>query len=69
MRVTQSTPTSATLVAFDSYWNGHTFVDSVEITASRKLRDQWLDLGVGRAESPRFPPSRFDAPSRNIFVW
>jgi len=55
MRVTQSTPTSATLVAFDSYWNGHTFVDSVEITASRKLRDQWLDLGVGRADIAEVP--------------
>jgi peptide/nickel transport system substrate-binding protein len=50
MRVTQSTPTSATLTAFDNYWNGHSLLETVEVTASRKLRDQWLDLGVGRAD-------------------
>jgi MarR-like DNA-binding transcriptional regulator SgrR of sgrS sRNA len=55
MRVTQATPTSATLVAFDSYWNGHSFVESVEVTANRKLRDQWLDLGVGRADVAEVP--------------
>jgi peptide/nickel transport system substrate-binding protein len=55
MRVTQSTPTSATLAAFDNYWNGHTFIESVEVTASRKLRDQWLDLGVGRADVAEVP--------------
>jgi peptide/nickel transport system substrate-binding protein len=55
MRVTQSTSTSATLVASESYWNGHPYLDSVELTANRKLRDQWLDLGVGRADITEVP--------------
>jgi MarR-like DNA-binding transcriptional regulator SgrR of sgrS sRNA len=55
MRVTQATSTSATLAAVDNYWNGHTFIETVEIAASRKLRDQWLDLGVGRADVAEVP--------------
>ena len=50
MRVAQATPSSATLTAFDNYWNGHSLLETVEVIASRKLRDQWLDLGVGRAD-------------------
>jgi ABC-type transport system substrate-binding protein len=55
MKVMQATPASATLGAFDGYWNGHVFLESVEITASRKVRDQWLDLGVGRADIAEVP--------------
>ena len=55
MKVTQATPSTATLSAFDSYWNGHVFLETVEFTASRKLRDQWLDLGVGRADIAEVP--------------
>ncbi len=55
MKVTQSTPTTATLSAFDNYWNGHYFLDTVEVTANRKYRDQQLDLGVGRADVAEVP--------------
>ena len=50
MYVQEATPRSATLAAFDKYWNGRVFLDSVQITAGRSGRDQWLDLGVGRAD-------------------
>jgi peptide/nickel transport system substrate-binding protein len=55
MRVAQATPNSATLIAFDNYWNGHTFLESIEVTANRKLREQWLDLGVGRTDVAEVP--------------
>jgi ABC-type transport system substrate-binding protein len=50
MKVDQATPRSATLVAFESYWNGRGFVGSIEVTAGRAHRDQSLDLGVGRTD-------------------
>ena len=55
MRVDQATPRSATLVAFDNYWNGRGFLGSVEVTASRPYRDQSLDLGVGRTDLAEIP--------------
>jgi ABC-type transport system substrate-binding protein len=55
MRVQQATPNSATLVSFDGYWNSHGFLDSIEITAGRKPRDQSLDLSVGRTDVTELP--------------
>jgi peptide/nickel transport system substrate-binding protein len=39
-----------TLAANDNCWQGRPFLDSVEIRAHRSIRDQWLDLSVGRAD-------------------
>jgi ABC-type transport system substrate-binding protein len=50
MKVDRATARSATLVAFDGYWNGRGFVGSIEVTAGRTHRDQTLDLGVGRTD-------------------
>ncbi len=44
-----------TLAANDSCWQGRPFVDAVEIRAHRPIRDQWLDLSVGRADLVEVP--------------
>ena len=58
MKVDQATPRSATLVAFDNYWNGRGFVGSVEVTSARTHRDQSLDLGVGRTDVAELAPEQ-----------
>ncbi len=55
MRVQDATSSSAKLVSFENYWNSHMFLDSIEITATRKPRDQALDLGVGRTDLTEIP--------------
>lgn len=44
-----------TLSANDNCWQGRPFVDSVEIRVHRSIRDQWLDLSVGRADLVEVP--------------
>jgi peptide/nickel transport system substrate-binding protein len=44
-----------TLVANDSCWEGRPFVDKIEITGHRAIRDQWLDLGLRRADVVEVP--------------
>jgi peptide/nickel transport system substrate-binding protein len=44
------------LAANDSYWQGRPFVDVVEVQGQRSLRDQWLDLSVGKADIVEVPP-------------
>ncbi|HVZ83135.1 MAG TPA: ABC transporter substrate-binding protein [Terracidiphilus sp.] len=39
-----------TLTANENCWQGRPFVDSVELRVHRAVRDQWLDLSVGRAD-------------------
>jgi hypothetical protein len=43
------------LTANDSCWAGRPFVDTVEIREHRAVRDQWLDLSVGRADVVEVP--------------
>jgi ABC-type transport system substrate-binding protein len=43
------------LAANDSCWSGRPFVDTVEIREHRAVRDQWLDLSVGRADVVEVP--------------
>lgn len=45
-----------TLAANDDCWQGRPFLDSVEIFTHRAIRDQWLDLSVGRADVVQIPP-------------
>jgi hypothetical protein len=45
-----------TLTAYADCWQGRPFLDSVEIVQHRSLRDQWLDLSVGRADIVQVPP-------------
>ncbi|MBT9331900.1 ABC transporter substrate-binding protein [Paracidobacterium acidisoli] len=42
--------------ANDDYWNGRPFVDAVELRPRRSIRDQWLDLSIGRADLVQVPP-------------
>ena len=44
-----------TLTANDNCWQGRSFVDGVEIRAHRSVHDQWLDLGLGRADVAEVP--------------
>jgi len=43
------------LTANESCWQGRPFADAVEIRVHRLVRDQWLDLGVGRADVVEVP--------------
>ena len=45
-----------TLAAYQNCWQGRPFADSVEIRGHRSIRDQWLDLSVGRADVVEVPP-------------
>lgn len=45
-----------TLAANDGCWEGRPFLDSIEILPHRSIRDQWLDLSVGRADLVDVPP-------------
>jgi MarR-like DNA-binding transcriptional regulator SgrR of sgrS sRNA len=38
------------LAANDTCWSGRPFLDGIELRAHRSIRDQWLDLTVGRAD-------------------
>jgi peptide/nickel transport system substrate-binding protein len=44
-----------TLTANENCWQGRPFVDAVEIHVHRGIRDQWLDLSVGRADLVEVP--------------
>lgn len=55
MKATRITPGGIALIAFDDYWAGRTFLDGVEISMGRSVRDQWLDLTVGRADLVEVP--------------
>ena len=55
-RVTGFANGALTLAANDDSWQGRPFLDSIEIFPHRSLRDQWLDLSVGRADVVEVPP-------------
>ena len=42
-------------VANETCWQGRPFVDEIEIHFHRSVRDQWLDLSVGRADLVEVP--------------
>ena len=44
-----------TLTANENCWQGRPFLDAVEIQVHRSIRDQWLDLSVGRADLVEVP--------------
>lgn len=43
------------LTANETCWQGRPFADAVEIRAHRAVRDQWLDLSIGRADVVEVP--------------
>ena len=44
-----------TFEANESSWQGRPFVDKIEIVGHKSIRDQWLDLSVGRADLVEVP--------------
>ena len=46
---------AVTLAAVDDSWRSRPFVNAIEIRGGRSLRDQWLDVGVGRADLVEVP--------------
>ena len=44
-----------TLVANDTCWLGRPFVDKIEIRGYVPIRDQWLDMSLGRADIVEVP--------------
>jgi peptide/nickel transport system substrate-binding protein len=55
-RVTGSNNGTLALAANDGCWQGRPFLDSIEIRDHRAVRDQWLDLSLGRADVVEIPP-------------
>lgn len=43
------------LAANENCWQGRPFADSIQILTDRSVRDQWLDLAVGRADVVEVP--------------
>jgi peptide/nickel transport system substrate-binding protein len=43
------------LAANDNCWQGRPFVDAMEIRVHRQVREQWLDLSVGRSDVVEVP--------------
>jgi len=54
-RMQSATYDTVTLGAFEDAWAGRPFVDTIEIRGGRSIRDQLLDLGVGRADFVEVP--------------
>lgn len=44
------------LAANQHCWRGRPFADSIEIRGHRAVREQWMDLSVGRADLVEVPP-------------
>ncbi len=49
---------SVTLAAHDGYWGGRPYLDSIQITTGRSLRDQAVDLEVGKADVVEIAPTQ-----------
>ncbi len=55
-RVTGFTNGALTLAANDDCWSGRPFADGIELRTRRLVKDQWLDLSVGKADIVEVPP-------------
>ncbi|MDR3386048.1 MAG: ABC transporter substrate-binding protein, partial [Rudaea sp.] len=53
---TSSNNGTVTLTANETCWQGRPFLDEILITGNRTIREQWLDLSVGRADIAEVPP-------------
>ena len=60
----------AVLAAHEQYWGGRPFLDSVHLDFSRPLRDQMLDLEVGKADLIEVSPQDLRrAAQRGLRTW
>src|SRR5579863_1823455 len=53
------------LTANENSWQGRPFADTVEIRVHRAIRDQWLDLSVGRADIVEVPAEQMRQAQQN----
>ncbi len=44
------------LTANESHWQSRPFIDKIELRDHRGVRDQWLDMSLGRADLVEVPP-------------
>ncbi len=69
-RVTKFTPQQVTLTANNGDWRGRPFLNGVEILMGRPLREQWIDLELGRADVIELSPDRVVRATENgVQVW
>jgi len=54
-RFTSFTNGAVTLTAVDDSWRARPYVNAIELRGGRSLRDQWMDVGVGRADVVEVP--------------
>ena len=54
-QVVQSAGNIVSLSANETSWQGRPFIDQVTINVHRAIRDQWLDLALGRADIVEVP--------------
>ena len=55
-QIAKGGPDSLALTANENYWAGRPYIDTIELVTRRAVRDQWLDLSVGRADIVEVPP-------------
>ena len=53
------------LTADENCWQGRPFADAIEIRVHRAIRDQWLDLSVGRADIVEVPTEQLRQAQQN----
>ena len=54
-RFTSMTNGAVTLSAVEDSWHARPYVNAIEVRGGRSLRDQWMDVGVGRADVVEVP--------------
>ena len=60
----------ATLAANDDYWGGRPFLDAIEVRMGRPLRDQFVDLEIGKTDVTELGPAELRRTTeRGRTVW
>jgi peptide/nickel transport system substrate-binding protein len=57
------------LKANEACWQGRPFADAVEIHANRAVRDQWLDLSMGRTDLVEVPAETIRQAQQQNSAW
>jgi ABC-type transport system substrate-binding protein len=55
------------LTANENCWQSRPFIDAIEMRVHRSVRDQWLDLGVGRADVVEVPAEQMRQAQQDHF--
>jgi peptide/nickel transport system substrate-binding protein len=55
--------------ANDDHWSGRPFIDTVELRPRRSVRDQWMDMSIGRTDVVEVPPEMLrQAPQQHLTI-